>query len=188
MYLVVGLGNPGDRYARTYHNLGFIAAELLAEKAGLKKFKNKGYMALTSEGTVAGNRAVIAKPVTYMNLSGDSVKSLLSAYRLPIENLLVIYDDVDIPKGSVRLRENGSAGTHNGMKSIIDCLRTSNFKRVRIGAGPVPEFYDISDYVLSGISRENVELIHPAMERAVNAAFDFISGTEFVKVMNKYNA
>ena len=187
MFLIAGLGNPGERYARTYHNLGFLAADALREKLGFKSFKNKGYMAETAEGNINGQRVVVAKPQTFMNLSGDSVKSLLAAHRVPLENLIVIYDDVDIPRGTVRLRESGGAGTHNGMKHIVECLRTTEFKRIRIGAGPVPEFYDIVDYVLSDIGGAGMELLGPAVARAADAAAEFVSGGEFVKLMNKYN-
>ena len=187
MFLIVGLGNPGIKYARTYHNLGYIAVEFLAERLGFKKFKNKGYMAETCGGTVNGERVVLAKPVTFMNLSGDSVKSLMTANRVPIENLLVIYDDVDIPKGSVRLRASGSGGTHNGMKHIVEVLKTAEFKRIRIGAGPAPEFVPLYDYVLSDIDRENAALIKPAMQNAVAAAEEFVKGGEFLKIMGKYN-
>ena len=214
MYLIVGLGNPGSRYANTYHNLGFMAVDVLREKLGFKNFKNKGYMAETTEGTVpqsavskinpAGRnslqsavrgglieqndgRVIIAKPQTYMNLSGDSVKGLMSAHRIPIENLIVIYDDIDLPRGSIRLRPDGSAGTHNGMKNIVERLGTSVFKRVRIGSGPAPEWYGLADFVLSDISGAAMDLIGPAIQRAAEAAGEIVAGEMFAKVMGKYN-
>ncbi|MDR1093849.1 MAG: aminoacyl-tRNA hydrolase [Clostridiales bacterium] len=187
MYLIVGLGNPGEKYSRMYHNLGFMALDILAGKLGFKKFKNKGYMAETAEGSVNGERVILAKPATFMNLSGDCVKSLLAAHRAPLENLLVVYDDVDIPKGSVRLRASGSAGTHNGMKNIVERLRTTDFKRVRVGAGPVPEFVPLIDYVLSDIRGESMKLIEPALLRAADAAAEFAAGVEWPRVMNAYN-
>ena len=134
MYIIAGLGNPGKKYENTRHNMGFTAIDLLAEKFGIKVNKLR-FKALTGEGRIAGQKVLLIKPQTYMNLSGESVRMALDYYKEPPENLIVIYDDIDIPTGSIRIRKKGSAGTHNGMKSIIYDLQFDDFPRLRIGIG-----------------------------------------------------
>ena len=152
MKIVVGLGNFGDRYAYTFHNMGFLAAECLADKLNLK-FDRRECDSLIAVGYRGGEKLVIAKPLTYMNLSGVAVKQLLAKYKAEPHDLIVMFDDVDIPKGSVRVRLKGSGGTHNGMRNIIEKIATQEFPRVRIGIGPVPEHVPIADYVLSDVRR-----------------------------------
>lgn len=132
MYLIVGLGNPEAKYETTFHNMGFLAVGEAAEKLGVK-FKKKECEASVAEAFIGGEKVVLARPVTYMNASGRAVKQLVSKYKIPLENLIVVYDDYDLPKGHIRIRASGSAGTHNGMRSIIGELGTGEFARVRVG-------------------------------------------------------
>jgi PTH1 family peptidyl-tRNA hydrolase len=149
MYLVVGLGNPGRKYERTRHNAGFDAVELLAKKLGIRLSKLK-CKALIGEGKLSGERLALAQPQTFMNLSGESVSALISWYKIEPAQLIVVYDDCDLPLGHLRVRERGSAGTHNGMRSILYQLGRDDFPRVRIGIGRPPEGWDLADYVLTG--------------------------------------
>ncbi len=187
MYLIVGLGNPGGKYASTFHNMGFMALEILAQKLGLK-FKTKECRAETAETFRRGEKVILARPQTYMNLSGESVRELMGRYRVPLENLLVIYDDLDLNRGALRLRQSGSSGTHNGMRNIVACLGTSELKRSRVGIGhpPVPEF-PIADFVLSEIPRNDRELMFETLSMAADAALAFADGESFDAVMQRYN-
>ena len=134
MYVIVGLGNPGKKYENTRHNMGFMAIDLLADKFGIKVDKIK-HKALIGEGRIANQKVLLAKPQTYMNLSGESVREILSYYKVDVENLIVIYDDIDIPTGTIRIRKFGSAGTHNGMRSVVYQLKSDRFPRIRVGIG-----------------------------------------------------
>lgn len=147
-YLVVGLGNPGDKYAHTRHNAGFDTLEIVAQKTGIKVNKRKS-KALVGEGVYEGKRIILAKPQTYMNLSGESVVPLMNWYKPGASHLLLVYDDIDLPAGSVRVRAGGSSGTHNGMRSIIGLLGNTDFPRVRIGIGRPPEGWDLADWVIA---------------------------------------
>ena len=146
MHVVVGLGNPGLLYKRSRHNAGFQALDALADALHVRVTK-KGFSGVYGEGTYRGERIVLVKPTTYMNLSGDCVQSVLHFYKCPVENLIVLYDDIDLPVGALRIREKGSAGTHNGMRSIVACVNGENFPRVRIGVGNDGEG-DLKRYVL----------------------------------------
>jgi len=148
MYVVVGLGNPGARYARTRHNAGFDVAEILADRLGIK-IGRALCKAKVGEGRVGAERVALAQPQTYMNLSGESVVRLMQWYKIGPENLIVCYDDADLPSGRLRVRAGGSAGTHNGMRSIIYLLGRDDFPRVRVGIGKPPPDWDIKDYVTS---------------------------------------
>lgn len=167
MKLVVGLGNYGDRYAYTYHNLGFLAAECFADRLGLK-FKKRECDAEIAVGAWQGDRLVIARPLTYMNLSGVAVKQLLKKYDCKPQDMVVVFDDIDIARGTVRVRQSGSGGTHNGMRNIIATIGTEDFPRVRIGVGRPPEFVPLADFVLSDIPRDDRPLFHDAIEHAVD--------------------
>ncbi len=175
MKIVVGLGNFGDRYAYTFHNMGFLAAECLADKLGLK-FDRRECDALIAVGYRGGEKLVIAKPLTYMNLSGVAVKQLLAKYKVEPKDLIVMFDDVDIPKGSVRVRLKGSGGTHNGMRNIIEKIGTLDFPRVRIGIGPVPERVPIADYVLSDVPKLERQTLFDAFSAAADEAIKLIDG------------
>ena len=151
MYIIAGLGNPGKRYENTRHNIGFIALDLLAERNDIKINKIK-HKALVGEGRISGQKFLLVKPQTYMNLSGQSVREVMEYYKEEIDRLVVIYDDIDIPSGTVRIRKKGSAGTHNGMRSIIYDLKSDQFPRIRIGIGNNRKG-DLRDFVIGGFSK-----------------------------------
>lgn len=165
MKLVVGLGNYGDRYAYTYHNLGFLTAECLADRLGLK-FRKRECDAEIVVGSFEGDKLVIARPLTYMNLSGVAVKQLLKKYACSTRDMVVVFDDIDIARGSVRVRASGSGGTHNGMRNIIATIGSEDFPRVRVGVGRPPEYMNLADFVLSEIPRDDRQLFHDAIETA----------------------
>lgn len=147
-FLIVGLGNPGAKYAHTRHNAGFDTVDILAQKTGIRLGKRRA-RAILGEGVYRGKRLVLVQPQTYMNLSGESVQPLAAWYKIDPSHLVVIYDDVDLPPGQVRVRAGGSGGTHNGMRSVIGQLGRSDFPRVRVGIGPAPAGWDIADWVIS---------------------------------------
>ena len=187
MYLIVGLGNHGIEYQKTFHNMGFTTVDILAEKLGVN-FKKKECEALIAEAYIRGEKIIIAKPQTYMNNSGRAVKQLLNKHKLTDENLCVIYDDYDLPKGAVRIRPSGSAGTHNGMRSIIGETGMKNFTRIRIGIKDenlteIP----IVNYVLSRIRSADDELFYQAFDRASDAAKALAGGLSVELTMTKYN-
>ncbi len=186
MYLIVGLGNPDKQYEKTFHNMGYIAVGDAAECLGAK-FKKKECEAMVAEAYVGGEKVILARPVTYMNNSGRAVKQLMSKYKIPEENLLVMYDDYDLPKGKVRIRAAGSAGTHNGMRSIIGETGCKEFARIRIGIKDEEVDIPIINYVLSEVRKEDYPLFAEACKRAGEAAADFARGLDIQKVMCKYN-
>lgn len=184
MYIIVGLGNPGKKYENTRHNMGFIAVDLLAEKYGIKVDKIK-FKALVGEGRIAGQKVLLVKPQTFMNLSGQSVMEVMNFYKEDIENLIVIYDDIDIPTGNIRLRSKGSAGTHNGMRNIVYLLQDDGFPRIRVGIGSEKKV-DLINYVTSGVTKQEKELLEDALTRAADAAACIVEkGID--KAMNEYN-
>ena len=184
MYIIVGLGNPGKKYENTRHNMGFIAVDLLAEKYGIKVDKIK-FKALVGEGRIAGQKVLLVKPQTYMNLSGQSVMEVMNFYKEDIENLIVIYDDIDIPTGTIRLRKKGSAGTHNGMRNIVYLLQEDGFPRIRVGIGSESKV-DLIHYVTSGVTKKEKDLLEDALTRAADAAACIVEkGIE--TAMNEYN-
>lgn len=178
MKIIVGLGNPTPKYRNNYHNLGFMTADALAEKLKMK-IKTSECKSLTAQKTIDGDDVVIAKPQTFMNLSGEAVKELLRKYGAYSEDLIVVYDDADIPVGKLRLRKEGSAGTHNGMRSIIKEINSENFPRLRIGFG-CAELKDksvpIIEKVLSDISYTDREKINEAIQKAADKLCDYIVG------------
>lgn len=174
MKIVVGLGNYGDRYAYTFHNMGFLAVDCLSDRLGIK-LKTRECSALTGVGSVGGEKLILAKPLTYMNLSGRAVKELMARYNADSRDVIVIFDDIDIPRASVRVRENGSGGTHNGMRNIIAEIGTQDFPRVRIGVGKPPEFMPLADYVLSDVPKAERPELADAIERACDECIKLIS-------------
>ena len=185
MKIIVGLGNPEKKYFKTYHNLGFLAAGDLVEKLGMKFNKIK-CDAQIAEKSKDGEKIVVARPLTYMNNSGKSALQLLKAYKAEPEDMMVIYDDYDIEKGQFRIRASGSAGTHNGMRSIVNMTGSSNFPRIRIGIkdeGNIP----IIDYVLKEIPEEEYAMYTEVLSKAAEAAMDFALGKSIENVMNKFN-
>jgi len=186
MYLLVGLGNPGVKYDNTFHNAGFVAIEAVADRLDTE-FRKKSCRAVIAEAFCGSEKVILAKPQTYMNLSGESVRELLSYYKIPVSNLLVFYDDYDIPTGALRIRPRGSAGTHNGMRNIVKELGTTEFARVRIGIRPPEQVMAIMDYVLSERSREVKKAMEPAIDNAARAGEAFVRGIEFDKIGCSYN-
>ena len=186
MFLIVGLGNPERKYENTKHNCGFCAIEELIEhfevpSSGISMKGMYGKMNLN------GEKVMLMKPLTYMNLSGEAVRAYVDYYKLdPAEDLVVIYDDVDLPVGTIRIKEKGSAGSHNGMKSIIQHLGTQEFTRVRIGIGPKPQGMDLAYYVLSPFSRSDQKLIDNAIKEIVPIT-ELITSGETLRAMEKYN-
>jgi PTH1 family peptidyl-tRNA hydrolase len=185
MYAIVGLGNPGRRYENTRHNLGFITVDLLAERFGVKVNKLK-HKSLTGETRMGSEKVMLIKPQTYMNLSGESVGSLIRYFGLPLANLIVVYDDIDIPLGTVRIRGSGSAGSHNGMKSVIYHANDENFPRVRIGVGNDRGRIPLADFVTSGFDKSELDIIRAAVIRAADAIEELVVGG-IDSAMTKYN-
>lgn len=186
MKIIVGLGNPEEKYARTFHNMGWIAAGDVAAKLDVK-FKKKECEAYVAAARVNGADVIAARPVTYMNNSGRAVKQLLAKYKASAADLIVIYDDYDIPKGNIRIRPSGSAGTHNGMRSVIAEIGTSAFARIRIGIRDAEVNIPIMNYVLSEVKREDYNLFIAACGKAADAALEIASGEPVEKVMTAYN-
>ena len=173
-WLIVGLGNPGKDYTRTRHNCGFRALDLLAEKLGCKVDKGK-FQGLYGQCSYQGKKLLLLKPQTYMNLSGRSVLQLSAYFQVPPQRIIVMFDDISLVPGRLRIRPDGSAGGHNGIKSIIQELGSQDFPRVKIGVGakPNPE-YDLADWVLSTFSASEEKALAPALERAADAALCII--------------
>ncbi len=173
-WLIVGLGNPGQEYARSRHNCGFRAMDILAEKLNCKIDKGK-FQGLYGQTVYQGRKLLLLKPMTYMNLSGRSVLQLSAYFRIPPQRIIVLFDDISLPPGRLRVRANGSAGGHNGIKSIIAELGSQDFPRVKIGVGAKPDpDYDLADWVLSGFSASEEAVLKPALERAGDAALSIL--------------
>lgn len=186
VFLIVGLGNPGNQYDNTKHNVGFDVIDKLAEKHSIKLNKIK-FKAVYGEGRIGTQKVVLIKPQTFMNLSGESVSAARAWYKVPDERILLTFDDVDIPMGETRVKRNGSAGSHNGMKSVIYQLGTDQFPRVKIGIGPKPQGRDLADYVLSRFSaEERKEKIDPSEANGVLAIEEIVTGS-IENAMSKYN-
>ena len=186
MFLIVGLGNPEEKYAKTFHNMGFLAA---GDAAALldAKFRKKECEASVAEAYVGVEKIVIARPLTYMNASGRAVKQLMARYKISPAELVVIYDDYDLPKGHVRIRPSGSAGMHNGMRSVIAETGLTEFARIRIGIRDPEVNIPIINYVLSEVKKEDYELFSSACKRAAEAAVSLAGGERIDLVMGKYN-
>lgn len=185
MYLVVGLGNPEKKYLNTFHNIGFMTVDRLANKLGAN-FDKAECHAITAHTRVGGQKVIIAKPVTYMNLSGQAVQELANKYKIPLEDIIVAYDDVDIPLGTLRLRKEGSAGTHNGMRSIVGCLDATEFARVRVGFKKDTPM-SLVDFVLSQVSDEDHAVLDPVLDSAAQALYEFVQGDDFDLIMQRHN-
>ena len=167
MQIVFGLGKFGDKYAYTYHNMGFLTAECLADKLGLK-FKKRECDGMIAEGYRGGEKLLIVKPLTYMNLSGLCVKQVVRKYKAEMKDVIVVFDDIDIPRLTLRVRMNGSGGTHNGMRNIIDVMGTGEFPRVRVGIGRPPENVPLGDYVLSEVPRADRQAFYDLIADAAD--------------------
>ncbi|MBO5460987.1 MAG: aminoacyl-tRNA hydrolase [Ruminococcus sp.] len=186
MYIIVGLGNPSKEYEGTRHNVGFDVIDRLADKYNISVDAKK-HRAFIGKGMIAGQKVILAKPQTFMNLSGESVRSLLDYYKIDEESeLLVIYDDISLEPGQIRIRAKGSAGGHNGIKNIIAHLGGQVFPRIKVGVGEKPSRMDLADYVLSHFSKEEKEQMAEGYEHAVQAV-EMILMDEMASAMNEFN-
>ena len=186
MYLIVGLGNPGREYVGTRHNIGYEAVDAICAKYDISMKKEK-FRAVFGEGRIGGERVVVAKPQTYMNLSGESVRAFKDWYKLDPKEIIVIYDDVSLPTGKLRIREKGSAGGHNGIKNIIYQLNTDVFPRIKIGVGqPRHEDFDCKDFVLGHFSKEETEILIQTVIRAADAV-EVMIREDAAAAMNRFN-
>lgn len=186
MYIIAGLGNPGRKYEHTRHNTGFDALDCLADRFHIS-FDMKKFHALCGTGVIEGQKVLLLKPQTYMNLSGESIREACVFYKIdPEEELIVLYDDVSLPPGQLRIRKKGSAGGHNGIKNIIAQLGTQTFRRIKIGIGEKPAEYDMADYVLGHFSREERARMEEAHDEAARAAAMLLC-EDTDRVMNIFN-
>jgi PTH1 family peptidyl-tRNA hydrolase len=186
MKLIVGLGNPGAEYERSRHNVGWLIVDAFAKKFRIDVSRHEKD-AMTGEGRVAGGSVKVAKPLTFMNLSGDAVRLLVNAYLESTDDLMIVYDDIDLPLARLRIKPSGSAGTHNGMRSIVDALASERFPRLRFGVRGA-EYGDgrLRDYVLDDFTAEEVPLVERGIERAVDALVLFARG-DLKRAMNEFN-
>ncbi len=185
MKVFIGLGNPGKKYEDTRHNVGFMTIDKISKEWGIPVQQNK-FRALVGEGFVGTQKVLLVKPQTYMNLSGESVHEILTFYKLTADDIIVIYDDLDLPVGKLRLRAKGSAGGHNGIKSIIAHLSTQEFNRIKIGIDRPRPGGSVSDYVLHAFPKSEMPAINEAIENAALAC-EAWTKEPFINVMNKYN-
>lgn len=185
MYIIIGLGNPTSKYEATRHNIGFDAITRLADDFNIK-LDTKKHKAVCGSGYIGGEKVILAQPQTYMNLSGESVRELVDYYKLSNEDIIVIYDDISLDVGQLRLRKKGSAGGHNGIKNIISCLGTDEFYRIKVGVGEKPAAWDLADYVLSRFEKEDEPVIREALKKASQAC-EVIIRDSFEAAMNQFN-
>lgn len=186
MFIIVGLGNPERKYDGTRHNIGFSAITVIADKYNIS-MDIKKYKAVCGKGYIEGQKVILAMPQTYMNLSGESVRELVDYYKIdPESELIVIYDDINLAPGRLRIREKGSAGGHNGIKNIISHLGTQVFPRIRIGVGEKPKGWDLADYVLGRFAKDEEPVIREALDNAAEAC-GIIVDDEIRTAMNKFN-
>lgn len=186
MFIIAGLGNPGKRYENTRHNVGFDAIDELVDRYRIPG-SGVSHKAMYGKGIMEGQKVILAKPLTFMNLSGEAIRGLVDYYKIdPEEELLVIYDDISLEPGNIRIRKKGSAGGHNGIKSIISQLGTQNFQRIRIGVGEKPKNWDLADYVLGTFGKEDRVLVEEAIGHAAQAAALIVQG-KIDEAMNQFN-
>ncbi len=186
MFIIAGLGNPGKRYENTRHNVGFDAIDELVDRYRIPG-SGVSHKAMVGKGIMEGQKVLLAKPLTYMNLSGEAIRGLVDYYKIdPETELLVIYDDISLEPGNIRIRKKGSAGGHNGIKSIIAQLGTQNFQRIRIGVGEKPKNWDLADYVLGTFGKEDRPLVEEALGNAAEAAAMIVQG-KTDEAMNRFN-
>lgn len=186
-YLIVGLGNPGRQYELTRHNAGFLFADLLADKNSAKISKIQ-FKSVTASIDVGGHKCLLMKPQTFMNNSGEAVKQAAAFYKIPPEKIIVVFDDVSLPCGKLRIRRKGSAGGHNGIKSIIYHMNSDNFPRVKLGVGEKPHpDYDLADWVLSNFKKDEIPALREAAEKACDAVELIVKG-DTDKAMSNFNS
>lgn len=185
MYLIVGLGNPEEEYSKTRHNMGFDVINKLSEKYNIDIKKEK-FDGIYGNGTIENQKVILLKPQTYMNLSGESIIQYANFYKVDPEEILIIYDDIDIETGTIKIRKKGGAGTHNGMKSVVNELNTVDFPRIRVGTGSKEKVNNLIDYVISKVSEEEYERLEEGIEKAVEAVIEILKiGID--NAMNKLN-
>lgn len=185
MYLIVGLGNPESDYSRTRHNMGFNVINKIAEKYNIDVNKSK-FKSLFGTGIIEGEKVILLKPQTFMNLSGEAVIEAMNFYKISPEELIVIYDDIDIEPSNIRIRKNGSAGSHNGMKSVISLIGTEKFCRIRVGIGKPKGKMDMISYVIGNIPEEEIKLLDEGTDIAKEATIEIIKNN-IDSAMNKFN-
>lgn len=187
MKMIIGLGNPGKKYEKTKHNVGFMALNKLADEIGVNSFTStiNKFNAIIIEARYNSEKILLVKPLTYMNLSGEAIRPIMDWYKLTIDDILVIYDDLDLPIGKVRFKERGGSGGHNGIKSIIANLGTESFRRIKIGIDR-PKDRTVVDYVLTDFSSAEREVIENSIKLISIAVKDWISGEDFLKIMSTY--
>lgn len=186
MYIIVGLGNPEKKYFTTRHNIGFMAIDTIAEKYNIRVEEAK-HKALIGKGVIEGQKVILVKPLTYMNLSGESVREVADYYKVdPESEIIVVYDDISLPVGQLRIRPKGSAGGHNGIKNIIAHLGTEKFMRIKVGVGEKPSRMDLADYVLGHFTEEELKLEKEAFDKVTDAV-NLIMADNVEKAMNLYN-
>ena len=186
-FLIVGLGNPGKQYELTRHNAGFLFADLLADKSN-EKINKILFKAVTAVIELGGHRCLLMKPQTFMNNSGEAVRQAASFYKIPPERIIVVFDDISLPCGKLRIRRKGSAGGHNGIKSIIYHLNSDNFPRIKLGVGEKPHpDYELADWVLSNFKKDEIPMLRDAAENACSAAELMVNG-DTDKAMSNYNS
>ena len=187
MFIIAGLGNPTSHYEGTRHNIGFDVMDALAEKYNIS-ISEKKHKALCGKGVIEGEKVLLVKPQTYMNLSGESIAEILNYYKVDAEeDFLVVFDDISLAPGNIRIRKKGSAGGHNGIKNIIAMTGTQNFKRIKVGVGEKPKGWDLADYVLGRFPNEDRKKVNDAIEDAIGAVSMILRG-ETDQAMNCYNA
>lgn len=185
MYLIVGLGNPGEQYANTRHNMGFCTINKLGEKYNISLDKSK-FNAIYGKGELEGEKVILVKPQTYMNLSGEAIKKFVDYYKIENDKIIIIYDDMDVEMGNIRIRKQGSSGNHNGMKSVINMLETEKIPRIRIGISKPEKTVDSIDYVIGKVSKEEIKKLEPGIQKAEEAIIEIMkSGIDIA--MNRYN-
>lgn len=186
MYIIVGLGNPTRQYEGTKHNVGFDTIDYLIDEYQIPS-SGTGHKALFGKGMIAGQKVIVAKPMTYMNLSGESVRELVNYYKVdPESELIVVYDDISLAPGQIRIRKKGSAGGHNGIKNIIAHLGTQVFKRVKVGVGEKPKGYDLADYVLGHFTKEEQAIFAERFDEVYDAVQLIVMG-DITEAMNRHN-
>ena len=186
MHVILGIGNPGKKYEGTRQNIGFIAMDYMESKYGIKINKIK-HKALIGEGNIAGEKVILVKPQTYVNLSGESLREICTFYKIPPQNVIVIHDDVSLDVGKIRIRKKGSDGGHNGIKSIIYQLKSDEFIRIKMGVGAAPEHYDLADWVLVKFSKEEITHMSSAVDAIVDDAIPMMLRGEIDNAMNSFN-
>lgn len=183
-YILIGLGNPGEKYKITRHNAGFLAIDAIAKQYNLSK-KGAKFRSIVYEGLIGNHKVLAIKPQTYMNLSGEAAQLITAFYKLSAAQVIILYDDFEIPFGQLRLREQGGAGTHNGMKSLVQCLGTQEFKRIRIGIGPKPEEQAADQFVLNNFGKEEQDKLPGYLTNISKATNDAL--IDFKNAMNNWN-